>query len=363
MKILHIDLEKSLRGGQKQVINLIEELKEFPDVENLLVCKNGSELAKYAEENGIAHKKIKVSCECDLFAVLKLKGIILSENPDIVHFHSGHAHSIGYLALKNNRKIKKIITRRVHFDIRNNFFTKKKYADVDKVVCISKYIRGKVREYGVPDKNIELIYSGVKFREAVNNISYLEKEFKIGSRIKFGMLTALVIGKHKDFRSLFEAIKILKNRNGDFVFFIIGTGKDRKKIISISKELNISDRIMFTGFRYDIPELLSFLDIYVHSAENEGLGTSIIEAMGMGLPVIATEAGGIPEIIENNKNGFLCKIKDGKDLADKMEILLQDDKLRENIGDNNKVRARDFSSEFMVKKNYELYKELLRNKE
>ncbi|MCD6578722.1 glycosyltransferase family 4 protein [bacterium] len=360
MKILHIDLETSLRGGQKQVINLINFNKD-PFFANFLICKKGSGLHEHTKDMKNKYA-IRFNGEFDLFAVNAVKKIIKKINPDIIHYHSSHAHSVGYFALKNKKNIKEILTRRVHFLLNNNFITKKKYQRVDRIICISKYIKSIIeKDKRIDNKKLAVIHSGVELLGNDFDISYLENEFILKNNIiKFGMLSALQIDKHKDLLTIFKAINILKSKIQNFVFFLVGSGKDETKLKKIALKMGILKYIIFTGFRKDIGELLNYLDIYVHGVHNEGLGTSIIEAMSTGLPVIATNVGGIPELIENNVNGYLSPASSPKRLSEKMALLMSDKELREKFSKNNMEKAKEFSMEKMAKKNYQLYREIMK---
>ncbi len=359
MRILHIDLEKSLRGGQKQVINLIK-YNEDTSIENFLICKKNSGLDKSTKNMGNKFT-VKFLGEFDLFTVLKLRKLIKEIDPDIIHYHSSHAHTMGYLALNHKDNIIEIVTRRVHLPLNNNIITAKKYKRVDKIICISKYIKTVIeKDKRIDNKKLVEIHSGVELLGNDLDISYLESEFPVKKNItKFGMLSALKIDEHKDLLTLFRTIQLLKTQSTDFIFFLVGTGKDEKKLMKIINKMGISEHIIFTGFRNDIGELLNYLDIYVHSVHNEGLGTSIIEAMSAGLPVIAANVGGIPELIENNVNGYLVPASSPEKLSERMALLMSDKGLREKFSKKNMEKAKEFSMEKMAKRNYQLYKELL----
>jgi len=105
-------------------------------------------------------------------------------------------------------------------------------------------------------------------------------------------------------------------------FFIIGTGPLEEKIKQYCIQKKLSNHIIFTGFRTDIQEILPELDIFLMTSETEGLGTSIIDAFACQLPVVATRAGGIPEIVQHEKNGLLADIKDANELANQIERIL-----------------------------------------
>ena len=357
IKVLHIDLEKSLRGGQKQVIHLINELTSYNDIKNYLICKKGSKLSQLFPYKDCL--TLSFSGIFDIFSIFKFKKLVKQIEPDIIHYHSSHAHTLGYLALK--KKYPEIITRRVHFPPKNNDITREKYKRADKIVCVSQYVKNIMEQINFVDKDkLLVIYSSILPIGNDYDTTYLKKEFNISENaIKFGMLSALQLDKHKDILTILKAVNLLKKSVKNFVFFIVGEGKDRKKIEKLVDEMGIKKHVILTGFRKDIPNILNFLDVYVHSVFNEALGTSILEAMSVGLPILGTKIGGILEIVKDNENGFLFPVNDHATLSLMMKKFVEYPQLKNNFKKINMEKAAFYSSKNMAKKYYQLYKKLL----
>jgi glycosyltransferase involved in cell wall biosynthesis len=120
-------------------------------------------------------------------------------------------------------------------------------------------------------------------------------------------------------------------------------------------EKKLTDKFHFLGFRPDVPTLIADFDIFLFTSKTEGLGTSILDAFAAGIPTVATNAGGIPEIIVNNKTGLLCPVKDPKKLAQAVENLLSNELLAEKLVAGAKEKLAVFSLESLGNRTYEQY--------
>jgi len=157
---------------------------------------------------------------------------------------------------------------------------------------------------------------------------------------------------------LIQTANILKD-NPKLHFLMAGDGELFEKAKELTCEMKIEDRFTFPGFRNDIPDLLSVMDIYCLTSLNEGLGRSILEAQAAGAAVIACKVGGVPEIVEPNLTGILIPSNDCAALAAALEILTCDSDLRSRIAAEAKKRLTAFSLQKTIKDFDNLYQELL----
>ncbi|MCK4591607.1 MAG: glycosyltransferase, partial [Candidatus Latescibacteria bacterium] len=142
----------------------------------------------------------------------------------------------------------------------------------------------------------------------------------------------------------------------------VGEGKEAGRLRQLTAELDLGDSVIFTGFREDIPRLLSLFDVFVISSYLEGLCTSILDAMAAGVPVVATETGGIPEVVKDEENGILVPPRDPKRLAEGVLRVLNDSNLAQGMVKAGHSTVRRFSAEQMAKKTEEIYRSVLREK-
>ncbi len=361
IRVLHIDTANTWRGGQQQIAYLLEGMKE-KGYQTALVCPTKSSLEKFCHENSIPCIPIKIFGEMDFVAGFRISRICKRHNYNMLHLHSGHALAIGIWARLFNSKLKLVASRRVDYHIKKNLFSQLKYKShfVDKIVCISHAIENVLIQDGVQQDKLVTIHSGIDLNK-FSNISRPEN-FKrdLGvaeNKILIGTIAAL--SGQKDYPNLLNAAKIVVEQNDKVMFCAVGDGPQRRKIIKMASELVLMNRFIFTGFREDAGKFLKLFDIFVLASQKEGLGTSILDAQAIGLPVIACAVGGIPEIISDGENGLLVPPKHEQRLAEAILQLVNDAQLRKKLGQNAKTSVKQFDINRTIKKNIELYQEIL----
>ena len=252
---------------------------------------------------------------------------------DLVHTHDAHAHTFSIIAAAIfGNKTPLVVSRRVDFPISKSKTSIFKYNHkrVKKIVCVSD----KIKEITAVDiKNqskLVTVHSGI-------DLSKFEGTYKRGKlREELGLTSELLIGNtsaladHKDYFTFLDTALILNELRSDCYFVIIGSGPMEVEIKAYAERLGVKN-ITFTGFRTDIPEVLEDLDIFLITSKTEGLGTSILDAFACNVPVVATAAGGIPEIVINEESGLLAPVKNADLLAKQVDRLLSDELLRSDI--------------------------------
>ena len=143
---------------------------------------------------------------------------------------------------------------------------------------------------------------------------------------------------HKDQKTLIKAIKILKDRSIYTKLFLIGNGSLKEELMNLTNKLNISKEVKFLGSRKNIDKVLNKFDIFVFSTtEDEGFGIAMTEAMGKGLPIIASDVGACREILQNGKYGNLVKAQSASAIADSILEIIN------NLNETNKKRKYAYS--------------------
>ncbi|MDD5766283.1 MAG: glycosyltransferase family 4 protein [Candidatus Marinimicrobia bacterium] len=166
----------------------------------------------------------------------------------------------------------------------------------------------------------------------------------------------------KNLPMFIKAAGILQKKHVPVRCVVVGDGDTLKDCQKLAGDLYLGN-IQFLGFRQDLPEIFAASDLFVLTSLNEGFGRVIIEAMASGLPVIATDVGGIPDIIFEGINGFLIPSDDEKGLADAIEKLVSDEPMRRSIGSNNKKVAEYYSLTNYINRVCGIYQEIIRQKE
>jgi len=348
LKILHIDSGRGWRGGQRQVYLLIKGLKDKKIKQFALV--SSKKLKSKLEKLGIGSKLWKYNFELSPRAY-SFFTIIKKEKPDLIHFHDSRTVSLGIFT-----KIKTVVTRRVDFELKNKFSIFK-YRKMDKIIAISRNIKDILGKYGL--ENIDIIYSGIDPGEIETKLTKKECREKFGFKNKIVFVNTASLVDHKGHIFLLEAFNILKQKGIEPELHIAGSGKLKDFLVNF-KESNDLKNIKFHGYVSKISQFLKAGDIFILTSHKEGLCTSLIDAMAAGLPVIATKAGGIPEVVGDS--GILAKNKNPVNIAQKIEYLLKNKEIREELPKKATKRLNEkFLYKRMITEYLENYSNILKN--
>ncbi|MBD3345981.1 MAG: glycosyltransferase [Chitinivibrionales bacterium] len=362
IRVLQLNDARGWRGGEAQTLMLSKGLNHR-GCHSIIAAAPHSELAKRNSLLKLPFLPLSINHELDIPAVVALSRIVGKEKIDIVHTHTAHTHTIALCALLFNRQTKLVVSRRVDFPVAENRFSKLKYTvRCNRYIAISEMVKQVLIEGGIPESKIALAHSGIdmaKFDDIPGERDY-RNEFAISpDSTVIGNIAALA--PHKAQRDLLDAARIVVDNDPSVHFLIIGDGDLKNELENRCIELNLTSHVTFTGFRTDIGELLRYMDIFVLSSRTEGLGTSVLDAMLSGVPVVATSAGGISEMVVHEETGLLSPPADSKNLAGNLLTLIHNRQLREKFGKAGKVRVREFDIEKTVDKTLIEYKKLMQS--
>lgn len=364
MSLFHIDAGKEWRGGQRQSLFLVKELNRrgYPV---LFVVQPGSPLHNRASEAAVPTLSLKIRSEFDMISVLRLAIIMRSKNCLLAHFHDAHSVAVGSAAASLARVPLRIISRRVDFPLKKNYLSRRKYIrNIDAVVAISEGVKKVMVEGGLPSQRIEVVPSGIDFSpfKEASSSEYLRREFSFGADdYLVGMVAHLA--DHKGHKYLIRATKILKEHTSEIKVIIVGEGPLRMELNREARDSKVEDIVFFLGFREDVPRLLSSLDLFVLSSYLEGLGSSILDAMACRLPVVATRAGGIPEVVIHGETGLLVPPRNSRALARAILKLYKNREMASRLGERGyEIVHKKHSAESMADKMIILYEKLAAKK-
>ncbi|MCM8791931.1 MAG: glycosyltransferase family 4 protein [Candidatus Omnitrophica bacterium] len=373
--ILYVITKLELGGAQKQLLELIRNLDKERYRVYLFTAKEGL-LIKEAES--IESVKIiksrylerPINPFKDTVAFIELYSFIRKNRFQIVHTHSSKAGILGRVAAKV-AAVKNII-HTVHgwpfhryqnkiiywifiwLERITSFFTAK-------IIVVSNYDRKKGLKYkiGTPDKytliNYGIDYSEFKRRPALE----LKEQLKINKdQPLIGMIACF-----KPQKGIFDFIKVAQRVSFSFPeakFVLVGDGALKPKIERFIQRLNLEDKIILLGWRRDIAEILSIIDIFLLTSRWEGMPISVLEAKASKKPVIVTDTGGVSEIMRDSVDGFLVPCGNIELISERVLILLKDKELRENMGRESEGSLDNrFSFAFMIKAIDNLYSQII----
>jgi glycosyltransferase involved in cell wall biosynthesis len=354
---LHIDTARTWRGGQSQVLTTVMGLRALGH-RTLLVAHSEGELRQRAKE-GLDLLPLAPKTEMDLTAAWRLSRILKQLKPDIVHAHDPHGVAMAGLALSMSTQLAKpplVAARRVDFHLRGSSLSRWKYRQVDCFLCASDAIRQMLIGDGVPAARAVTVHEGIDLeRVEAAPPANLHAELWLPHHAPIvGNVAALV--PHKGQRHLIEAARLVLPQVPDARFVIAGEGELRPALERQIKDHHLEKHVLLAGFRPDVLSLHKAFDIFVMSSVTEGLGTSLLDAMAAGKPVVATTAGGIPEVVVDGETGFLVPPRDHDAMAGAIVKLLKDDALRQTMGEAGSARVRTvFSAERMVQDTLRVY--------
>jgi glycosyltransferase involved in cell wall biosynthesis len=359
---LHVDTARTWRGGQNQVLLTVNGLRAFGQRAALVAHPDG-ELRKRAAE-GLELIPLAPRTEVDLTAAWRFSRIITRLAPDIIHAHDPHGVAMASLALSMasataTRLPALVAARRVDFRLKGNAFSRWKYRPVDCFIAASEAIRQILIAGGVPADKTVTVHEGidVAYVSATPAVNVHEAFWLPHGAPVVGNVAALV--PHKGQRDLIEAAHLVVQQVPDARFIILGEGELREHLEHLVHERHLEKHVLLPGFRTDVLGCIKGFDLFVMSSVTEGLGTSLLDAMACARPIVATRAGGIPEIVEDGVNGLLVPVRDHHALADAIVRALQDAGLRQRMGDAGFARVNErFTVERMVSGTAAVYQRL-----
>jgi glycosyltransferase involved in cell wall biosynthesis len=377
VNLLYVITKLELGGAQKQLLSLISHLDKSKYRIFLFTAHQGLLIQNVSLINDLTLYRSKylegqISPIKDIIALIEIFRFIKKNKIEIVHTHSSKAGILGRIAAKLAGK--KFIIHTVHgwsfndsqpFFMRNIFICLERLAAqfTKRLIVVSSYDKGKGLENGIgKESNYTIIRYGINKDEFLLKDRSIKEELGIkDSDLVVGMVSCLKPQKSpQDFvRLAFQINQVLPQMK----FILIGDGVLRYRVEKLVRRYNLQKNLILTGWRRDIPRILSAIDIFVLTSLWEGLPISVLEAMASAKPVVATHTGGIEEVIIEGKTGFLIPVRDVKKMSDRLIMLLKDGNLRKELGQN----ARDFLDgsyhlENMVNANQDLYENLVKDR-
>jgi len=361
LHIMHIETGSHLYGGALQVLYLMEGLAK-KGFRNTLVCSKDSAIGPRSIPFGKVFE-IPMRGEMDPRVLLRLLRIIRKHRPHMVHVHSRRGADLwGGLAAKLTRT-KALITRRVD-NPEPRFLAGMKYHLYDRVITISDEIRRVLLSEGIPDNKLTCVPSAVDYRRYGEKCErhWFSREFGLDPEAKAVGVIAQFIPR-KGHRFVIEAAREILKACPETEFLFFGQGPMRKNLEALCFRNQLEGKIHFPGFRNDLDKILPCLYLVVHPATMEGLGVSLLQASAAGIPIVAFEAGGIPEIVKDGQNGYLTDPGDVEAIARAATTLLKDPAKAQRFGCAGREFVRKFfSPETMVKGNLAAYHRVLQNR-
>ena len=369
MRLIQFTASMGWRGHEQKIIYLYEAFKDFNLVENQwIICPENSEVFKIAIDKGMNVISFPYKSEYDFKFAKKLNCISKEKNADVIFIHSSQSHTMAVLsAIFYGLKTPLVLCRTLIRRVDTNFLRKWKYnyKGIKKIICVSEPVVD-VLKYAVKDHSKLCVVGSVtdisKFTKQ-SKTGLLQKEFNIPNDYKIIGNIAEFTG-FKDHKTWVNTVRELVKRGVKAKFILVGKGSLEVEVREQVNTLGLQNDIIFTGFRKDIPEILPEFDLFLFTSNNEPTGGVLLESYACKVPIVAANAGGIPEVVIDNKTGLLAEVGNPIDFADKVEQMLNNKALQEKCTKNGRQFLIDnFTKEVIAKKMFnELNEVLLKSK-
>ena len=359
MRILHVEAGRHLYGGARQVCYLVGGLAA-EGLENILVCARGSEIAGAVGDATVV--ELPMGGDLDVFWAGPLRKLIQAHAPDVVHVHSRRGAELVGGRCARRAGAPAVLTRRV--DSRETaWWGRLKYRPYSVVAAISSAVESELVDHvGLEPGRVVKVASAVdtgRYRPEPAARARLEKAFGIPPESMMVGVIAQLIAR-KGHALLFDCVPDVVARHPGIRVLLFGRGPLERSLRRRIAQRSLGSRVQLMGFRDDLAELLPGLDLLVHPALREGLGVAVLEAMSAGVPVVASDAGGIPDIVEHERSGLLFEAGDSRQLYDTLLRILDDEALRLRLARAGRERVKSrFSVQRMSRRYVEVYNRVL----
>jgi glycosyltransferase involved in cell wall biosynthesis len=363
VKILRVIARLNMGGPALHVAYLTAGLRERGYDTTLVagsLARGEDSMAFVAEGRDVEVVRIdelgrEISPLRDLAATLRLARLIRRERPDILHTHTAKAGTVGRVAaLLAGRRRPPIVVHTFHGHVLRGYFGPVRSlvfrllerwlaAHTTALIAVSPQVRDDLVDLHVaPPERFAVIRLGIELGERVNGAQNgrLESRRYLGippDRFAVGWIGRMTAVKRTD--DVLLAFKRLRDEGVDAVLCLVGDGPDRVQLERRAHELGVMRDTLFLGYQEDVAPFYAAFDALVLPSSNEGTPVSAIEALAAGRPVVATRVGGVPDVVEEGKDGFLVEPGATEELADRLAQLARDPVLREQMGRAGRERV------------------------
>ncbi len=370
-KILHIIGGGEFGGAERHVLSLMQNTDQ-DRFSPMLACLCPGPFAQMAADEGFTAVTWPMSHKLDLRPRRQLRQFLKDEGISLVHTHGVRAN---FLARPLARKLALPVVTTFHSELSFDYRRRAEYwfaalltrlgnSCTDVYIAVSSAIAHGMPALGIPPEKIFVIHNGIDPRR------FLTRWSRLQFRQYFSLpADALVVGTvarlHpvKGHPYLLKAAPSLVKEFPQLYFVLIGDGSDKTQLQALAKELGIQHRIIFAGFMPDVEQLYPAMDIFCLPSLMEGMGISLVESMYCGTPVVATQVGGIPELVTGEVDGLLVPPGDAASLGAAIRRLLVDGALAKGLAAAGQQKAQKFTVQAMTRQVENVYDGLLIKKD
>jgi glycosyltransferase involved in cell wall biosynthesis len=341
--ICHINLARGFRGGERQTELLVRGLSRL-GWQQVLIARRGGELAVRCRSiDGLTVRECSSSV---------IQAATRTTDCSLLHIHQGRSLKAGFIANLMGRK-PYIVTRRVQKSPRSTGLNRLMYRRAKKIIVVSQSIGQVLKQL---DRSLD-------YEVIADASAGLESSAGAAAKIRRQLGGTILVGhvgslddSHKGQKQIIDVARNFLSRHPDVIFVLVGSGRDEVKLRAEAADLS---NVAFTGEVSNVGDYLRAFDMLLYPSRHEGLGSTILDAFEFGLPVVATRVGGIPEILDDAKNGYLVEVNDIEAIVVALEKLIGDPELSKQMHANNLEKAHVYSADAMSDQYVSIYRCIL----
>jgi len=346
-------------GGTEQVIKNLIEATDIRQFNSSILCIE-QPVGPFGElliNRGIKVDTLQRKSGFDRALIGEIRKYIKQHNIDVIHCHQYTPWVYGVFA-SLFLKVKVVFTEHGRFypdsgSVKRRFINPLLSLFTNKITAISEATKQALVEFEYLNaKSIDIVYNGIApLKPESNLISELRLQYNIEhDSVVFGTVARLDPIKNQCL--LIKAFHQVQTQAPSSKLIIVGDGEEREVLEQLATELDLIKSIIFTGYITEPVNYMGLMDVFLLPSLSEGTSMTLLEAMSLGKPCVVTNAGGNPEVIENNYNGFVTPNNELQRFADSMLELVKDKGLRDKFGENSYQRFQDVFTHKMMGESY-----------
>lgn len=359
LRTVHLDTERTWGGGQRQVAWLVAGLvaRGHP---TWLLARRRSRFAEVLVGSGVPVRGLDPLFEWDVSAAARVRGLASRVGADLVVAHAAHASALAALASLGAGP-PFAVTRRVALPVRAGGPSYWKYRRAACLIAVSEHVRGVfAASSGLAAGRIAVVHSGIDLsRPASPATPATLVELDIDPARPIAVMVSALTPPHKDPITFVRAVAAARRVRPDLQGLLVGGGPMLREVVALTRELAPEGGVRAVGHRDDAERLLAAGTVVVLTSRDEGLGTTLLDAMLWGIPIVATRAGGVVEIVRDGIDGLLAPVGDAASIGSRLLELLGEPGRRERLVAAARARVNAFSVDVMVEGTIGAYRRAL----
>jgi len=348
---LHLDSGREFRGGQRQVLYLLQGLVRRGQ-EVLLACPRDSDLGARAETLGIPILPLTLRSGFDFPSAVRLARTARDAGFDLVHAHDARSHAVARVAqgvCRSPALADNLFVTRRSIGASTGRLDRLKYAAPGtSYIAISTAVRDSLLRLGVTPASIAIVPSGVDVQRFAAAGRLERDPWGLRERGRWVIGSVGELAREKNHALLLEALARAHRRVPEAHLLLVGDGAKRRALEHRAAALGIAENVTFAGRLEDVLPAYATFDVFVLSSDSEGLGTALLDAMSAGIPVVATAVGGVLDVARHGESALVVPRRDPGALAGALLRLREQPDLAERIVRGGRAVAARFDIERMV---------------